>query len=448
MRERNRNQISLGQTPDLRTHENTLQVPSLRLSKHTNKHRPLHLGKNLQVALQVSNCQIQMFVCFLCVCSRMGILCKPEFPEYEAIEGYDIIQVQVLTRHGLRTSLHVPPKFSNIWRCRNSRASTTASRLSNTVKVHISDGKSVFLGNCFVGELIGKGADGLCNVGNYMKQVYIVQLKFLPSIPVASIARFRTTATLRTISSQMNFVKCMYPDGGVIEIELAEKTSDVWKQPETFCPNMNVEMERLKNSPDFQTYINKSFVEEMHDLTGAAWRHTYDALVPPYCENLSLPNGVDFDTLQRVASAKAVQGYYVFNHETMRNFSCGFMSADILNQMIKRINGESQIRFIYWSAHDVNVISLLGYLGYKDTTWPPFGSYIQVELLKNRVSGNFGVCFRYNGKIIESDIFNNQRVVDFHVYQQYVIDHVPSLEICGFNSTAYMAKHVHDPITI
>ena len=384
----------------------------------------------------------------LSVRARISILCGPDFPEYEVIDGYDIIQVQVLTRHGLRTSLHVPKTFSNIWRCRDARVSTVSSRLSNKLKVHVSNGKSVFLGNCFVGELIGQGADGLCNVGKYMRQVYVERLKFLPSVLVKSVVKFRTTFTLRTVESQMNFIRCLYPEGGDTEIEMCDKRYDVWRQPENFCPNMTREMERIKATNEFKRLVDDTFVKKMHNITGAAWAHTYDAIVPTYCENLVLPEGVDEDVLQKVGTAKAVQGFHVFGHESMRKMSCGYMSADMLNQMIKRINGESQARFIYWSSHDANLISFLGYLGYKDTTWPPFGSYMVVELLKNRQTGNFCVCFRYNGKIIRSDVFDGQSVVDFRVYQQYVNNHIPSFELCGFNATAFLAGNLHDPITI
>lgn len=387
-----------------------------------------------------------MLVLLVTISSRLLNICEPEFPTYEVLDDYDLVHVQVLTRHGLRSSLHVHNKeINHIWNCKNIESKSFES--SGRINVHVRHGKSVFLGDCFIGQLLGRGGDGLSRVGAHLRDIYITQMKFLPSDFTQSVVKFRTTATARTIHSQIHLVRGLYPNATRVNMQMADKQYDPWRRPDALCPRLVREISKWKKSEEFSSLTQPEFAALMSNATGASWDQVYDAVVPPYCDNITLPEIFDELTIERIAALKAQQMQFVFGHEDVYRHAFGFSAAELLNEMIDRINGETRTRFVHWSVHDGNINAFLGFYGHTTPSWPPFGSYIQIELVRNVKSGVFGVCCRYNGRIIRSEKFGNRKVVDLNVFRNYIEKVLPSLEECDLNPNKYNDEIVYDPIT-
>jgi acid phosphatase len=132
---------------------------------------------------------------------------------------------------------------------------------------------------------------------------------------------------------------------------------------------------------------------------------------------------------------------FVYSHDSVFPLFFGFSAAEMLNEMIKRINGESRTKFIHWSAHDGNILAFLGFLGIRDGRWPPYGSYIIVEVWKShsgRGKHGYFLQFRYNGKLLEIPRFSYRKDIPFHDFRKFIKNHVPKLEAdCEFNRTKF-----------
>jgi acid phosphatase len=369
--------------------------------------------------------------------------CEPPYPPYKPRTDADLIQVQVITRHGARTPLHVPNAFSNIWKCANTELSSFNTSLSHAVHVHNSHGKSIFLGNCQFGQLVDAGAAALRRLGTYLRGIYVEQLKFLPSGFVGSAFRFRSTSTVRTIHSQMSLARGLYPGDVPLVIETADKECDPWRRAGAICPRLKRAVEVLQGGSEWvaRGFDDPEIIPPFSRALGTIWQHTNDAATSARCQKLPLPSNLSEKVIDEAVALKARQMQFVYAHDSVFPLFFSFSAAEMLNEMIRRVNGERRTRFVHWSAHDGNILAFLGFLGYSDGRWPPYGSYIVVELWKFRKGRQLFVQFRYNGKLLNVPRFSFSSVVPFDDFRKFVTNHMPRLvEDCGFNLTKYAKK--------
>ncbi|KAH0788279.1 histidine acid phosphatase [Histomonas meleagridis] len=369
-------------------------------------------------------------------------LCEPPYPPYEEIESTNLIQVHVITRHGARTSLHIPKNVSNVWKCYNKNLRSYSYLHDFPIKINIGYGKSVSLGNCIIGQLIETGAEGLRKLGSYFRSIYVNQLKFIPSTYKRPVILFRTTWTHRTLNSQMNFIDGLYPNHKKVYIETADHDFDQWRNPENLCPNLGEKMSKAKSKVNFSDE-DKAMMSQASKILGSTWRFNLDATVPVFCEDMKLPRPINRDYIIDIQRVKAQEAQQANADETVYPLSFGFSMSEILNHILNRINGNSTVRFIHWSAHDGNLNAALGYLGYINGMWPPFGSYLVIEVLKK--DNSFFVVFRFNGKIILSPRFGHQKLVPFEEFEKFVRGHVPDLHRdCKFDIEVFKKKIAFD----
>lgn len=365
-------------------------------------------------------------------------LCEPPYLKYKEINDSDLIQVHLISRHGARVSLHKPKNIPSNWTCHNKNIHAYNKNKSNLLNVHVSSGKSIFVGNCFAGQLVDSGNQGLTRLGKYIRSIYIEKLKFLPRRFKQSVLLFRTTSTHRTINSQMSFIEGLYPDHPDVIMNIADSTFDNWRNPASICPRLAKILAITKSNVNF-TKEDIEVMEKASKLLGSTWRFNLDATVPAFCERNKLPRMIDRDYILKIQRIKAKETQVASSNESLFPLLFGYSMAEILNHMLNRISGNSSLRFIHWSAHDGNLNSALGYLGYIDEVWPTFGSYMLIELWKNHLSNSFYIVFRFNGKIIASKRFGNKYYVPFDEYYKFVKSHIPDLyKDCKFKFNKFI----------
>lgn len=370
--------------------------------------------------------------------------CEPPLPEYEGIPNADLVQVQIITRHGARTPLHISKNFSNLWICNETEIFSIDSKLSRPMKVNNAFGKSVFLGDCIYSQLTGKGADALFRLGKYIHNIYVDRLKFLPTTIKPTIMKFRSTSTHRTIHSSMAFISGLYEQRPSINLELAEKTYDHWRRASELCPKLKESMDSLKGSAEWNSLnlTNDELESNMSKSIGTKWSSTNDISTSSRCNNLPLPPNVDISRLDEATLLKARQMQFVYAHSSVYPLFFSFCAAEMVNHMSERLNGNSSIRFIHWSAHDGNILGYLGYLGYADGKWPPYGSYIVTELWQQK-NGKAIVRILFNGKPIKVPRMLNSVTFPFTEYKKFVVNHLPDLKFdCGFNQKKFFQSTV------
>lgn len=362
--------------------------------------------------------------------------CEPPYPSYTPRTDADLIQVQIISRHGARTPLHVPKAFSNIWTCKHTEFASFDAPTGHSLHVHNTNGRSIFLGNCQFGQLVGTGASALRRLGQYLRRIYIEELKFLPSTFVPSVMKFRSTFTLRTLHSQMSIINGMYPGNVSVLIETADKHYDPWRRASAICPRLKEAMNDLINGSEWQAngLNNDTLTEPVSRVLGTHWMHTNDAATSARCEGLSLPGNLTEKEIDDAVALKARQMQFIYAHDRVFPLFFSFSAAEMLNEMTKRVNGETRTKFVSWSAHDGNILAFLGFLGYSDGRWPPYGSYIVAELWRFRQGKQFFVQFRYNGQLLKVPRFSFSRVIPFDDFRAFVVTHMPDMqEDCGFD---------------
>ncbi|OHS98336.1 histidine acid phosphatase [Tritrichomonas foetus] len=369
--------------------------------------------------------------------------CEPPLLNYQTRNDADLIQVQILTRHGARTPLHTSKTQKNVWTCEHTELKSIEDDVSHPLHVTNSFGKSIFMGNCQFGQLVDKGHNALTRLGQHMREIYVNTLKFLPTRFNHNIMKFRSTYTIRTLHSQMAFVRGMYPDISELTIHTADKQYDPWRRTSNICPKLTEMMENLKNGSEWKEagLDDDNLTRKMSAVFGVHWEHTNDAVTSTRCEGFPLPPNITHEEIDKAVSLKARQRQFIFQHDSVFPLFFSFSAAEMLNEMIDRINGESKLRFIHWSAHDGNIMAFLGFLGYGDDRWPPYGSYIVAELWKFRKGKQYFIQFRYNGKLLKIPRFSYSRVIPFDDFKKFVKNHIPDMRRdCNFDLNNFLKK--------
>ena len=73
---------------------------------------------------------------------------------------------------------------------------------------------------------------------------------------------------------------------------------------------------------------------------------------------------------------------------------------DLLNKLHLASNLENHLKYVLYSVHDINILSLLKLLEQEIKTMPPYLADFQIKLFKNRENSLF-VSISYNEKVIQ-----------------------------------------------
>jgi acid phosphatase len=239
----------------------------------------------------------------------------------------------------------------------------------------------------------------------------------------------------------MSFVQGFYPDARDLLIETADKNYDPWRRASALCPSLKRAMERLQAGSEWEArgMSNHNITEPLSRLLGVAWAHTNDAATSARCRGLPLPKNLTARAIDEAIALKARQMQFVYSHDAVFPLFFSFSAAEMLNEMTKRLNGESRTKFLHWSAHDGNILAFLGFLGHADGRWPPYGSYIVIELWRFRKARTYFLNFRYNGRLLKAPRFSFSPVVPLDDFRRFVTNHMPRMEEdCQFNLTKFL----------
>ena len=396
---------------------------------------------------------LAFFACFFSFCYS--------YPKYEQRNDADLLQVQIISRHGARTPLHSSSTIIKNWNCKFTEVSHSSLKDGRPSTQHVSYGKSIFLGDCHFGQLIDEGSKELNVLGKYLRHIYIERLKFLPSEFHSEIMRFRSTNTHRSIHSQIALIHGLYPDSQIpLEIEVAEKRYDPWRRTSLICPNLGKAMKSLIGGEEWQALglDDDNFTNYISQSLGIKWTNTNDILTTSLCNDIynqnkfhkknqsknqsknqnenKNPGGLSDNLLNRAVSLKGAQMRFIYSNDRVFPLFGSYPFAEMVNEAIKRVRGDSHIRFIHWSAHDGNILGFLGFLGAgnAEPLWPAYGSYLSMELWRFRKGKQLFFIFRYNGKVLQIPRFSFSRVIPMNDFIKFVKNSLPNLQDdCGFN---------------
>jgi hypothetical protein len=346
------------------------------------------------------------------------------FPK-ELFTSYEMVNAQVLTRHGARTTVFtLPGNGSNDdvdWMCTFGHFDACDASPRRAFRKTYQKDVEILKGNCAEGQLTTTGSHMHMNLGNVYRERYVERL----NLTFPDSVRVRATDVPRVFASVQSNLAAMFPNTITTtgEIYTIDNAADPLANPNQICAlGMKIGKDRLEDETskaylesrrDEMTRIlnkfNLSFDVENFNLWQAA--SIPDQVYARKCSMndspLSLPNGATYEDARFIFDTTAYLSYHELNTTQMRRFSAGLLVKEMMSNIDNTIAGVEDNRFFFFSAHDTTVYPLLNAFGAwsEDETWPPFASHVELELWRTRDSENnnrenYAVSLTYNGRVM------------------------------------------------
>eukprot|EP00211_Chloroparvula_japonica_P006402 CAMPEP_0119127236 /NCGR_PEP_ID=MMETSP1310-20130426/5863_1 /TAXON_ID=464262 /ORGANISM="Genus nov. species nov., Strain RCC2339" /LENGTH=400 /DNA_ID=CAMNT_0007117481 /DNA_START=92 /DNA_END=1290 /DNA_ORIENTATION=+ len=360
--------------------------------------------------------------------------------EYEDVgDGFRLVQVHVVSRHGMRTPVTAVPEMMEIsWDCSSER-----SGISQTFGLRADGGQShcrlrkvytpmatTLPGTCFMGQLTAQGAYQMRQVGEYYRRVYKDRLGFLSGDP--DEAYLRSTDIPRTIESLQALLLGLYGgEGG----EYVVHTRDA-KAENMFGRSGCKMLQELKRKlHDTEAYVRATAHgdEELYRALGVSKRsvqglnNTIESIilhadthlrhlrenivnptVPPGPPSQAVPGPsrgdplahVDEDLVFRLRQRAGYQLGANYRDSVVTRLSIGRFLREVHEAILAGSAGRGgKKKFYLYMGHDNTLAPLLGALSCFDGLNPPIGAQVVLEVFaKTDVEGEFYVRLLYNGR--------------------------------------------------
>lgn len=330
--------------------------------------------------------------------------------------NYTLEFVQLVTRHGDRTTLTQLPGDQHSWQCSNltvlmspSRDSLSSVSPGRLFRKNYLPGREPSPGNCFAGELTIKGFEQHLALGQNLRQLYIDTYHFLPSSIDPSLISIRSTDVPRTIASAQGNSLGLYPADPstgsvpVIDMYTMDTTFENMFPNGGLCPRSNQLLNEVNNEPAYLAHM-KSLVPLQQKLSQILniplnnlpdWPGLLDAFEVMTCYNQSYP-GLDEDTIQQVFAAANWQWNYQLNNTELALLQLGSFATELIANIEAFVKGVEMPKFLVFSGHDTTIGPLLATLQAYDGQWPPYASHMEFELWNNK--GEYYVQVKYQGE--------------------------------------------------
>jgi len=329
------------------------------------------------------------------------------------MEGLELIQVQVIFRHGARTPCSWTKeqfdKFTQIqpqvWDSTilNRNIAEVPDDINHSLSLEdgsspttmFSDATHVnFMeGGCATGQLTNIGKRQLYQLGKQLATTYISKWGFLSPRYTEKEVYARTTYYKRTTESLLHLLAGMYhPSSTPFSIETKES------QYEDMVPDMSsgcflewTQMfmeneERSVNSRDLQRHVN-SLLGLKDQTEEVPLSHVGDLMRCREAHNIAIPQ---YLLDERTAVDDAVldmKTRWLGRDNTHVLSTCIGSFVDTLcermQQQVQVERGDPH-KLLLYSGHDYTILPLLLALGVRVREWPPFAANIIIELYKTR----------------------------------------------------------------
>jgi len=343
--------------------------------------------------------------------------CSAPFELSVTNTSYTLEFVQVITRHGDRTTLTQLPGDHHVWQCNLSTYMAPVSdqspfaSLGRIFRKNYLPGVELTPGNCYAGELTTRGFEQHMTYGQNLRQLYVNTYNFLPQTIDYNQMGIRSTDVPRTLASaQGNSVGLYPPQSPTAQIPVV----DVWTMDQTYenmvpnsvlCPRSGQLLDQVNSEPEYLSYM-KSLLplqQKLSQVLGIPlavlpdWPELFDAFQVMTCYNQSYP-GLDDDTIEQIFAAANWQWNYQLNNSELAISQLGSFAAELVNNIQAFIKGDDMPKYLVFSGHDTTVGPLLASLNAYDGQWPPYASHIELELWSD--AGKYYVQLKYQGEAI------------------------------------------------
>lgn len=211
-----------------------------------------------------------LFVCLYLFVFFYGLSSySPPLFQNNAANGYTLLRVSLITRHGDRTPINEMPMSVNrnvVWNCSNNMVESDvwlpdAQLPERAWRKQYIPNVEVLPGNCKSGQLTVVGAQQHQALGRALRSLYVDTLHVLPpTLDSTSSAAlyFRSTDIPRTIQSAWNLVEGAWPGtaGLFTLMTMDQETENMGGGNGQACPELSTEKNKRTTSANFTSFYN------------------------------------------------------------------------------------------------------------------------------------------------------------------------------------------------
>ncbi|KAG0049230.1 Acid phosphatase-like protein 2 [Gryganskiella cystojenkinii] len=375
---------------------------------------------------------------------------RPNLKTYPApkVAGSTLVHSQLFVRHGDRTPIMVLPlDLEQSWECNsthayfftgvgNSETEKSPFQYANVVGQQVVSipqkspfaKTSMWKGSCIPGQLTPKGAHQHRLLGASLRQIYVDELKLLPSGYDPEAVQIRSTDIWRTKQSAENFMAGLYGIDGhsgvpppVLQIHTLPVEIDYLTMNGAACPRLGQLRAAVEKGSEVLKDLERENVEfnkELISILGLQrpWSGYMDTIMPRVCHGMALqcnPIG-DAGCITPETATRVLDNVNKLTTEVYRDadgvfdvlqLGIGPLATEIKENLLEAQARLSKIRFHFYSGHDTTITPLLGLLDSAGMRWPPYASNLLIELWSapsHKKGGEHFVRVLYNHAVLDT----------------------------------------------
>eukprot|EP01114_Cavostelium_apophysatum_P005511 TRINITY_DN1662_c0_g1_i1.p1 TRINITY_DN1662_c0_g1~~TRINITY_DN1662_c0_g1_i1.p1 ORF type:complete len:414 (-),score=73.82 TRINITY_DN1662_c0_g1_i1:50-1291(-) len=329
-----------------------------------------------------------------------------------------LVQVQVIMRHGSRAPYDEIPNHPAYWNCTLDILEVPVN--GNEPEVNINriyrknyiKNEETLLGNCAEGELTYAGYLLQLNLGTTLRTKYIDGMGFLDSNYNPQQIYVRSDDIPRTFQSAEAHLLGFFPPESRTEAQIIQiNTIDLSKeymQANNRCPAFMQHCNDVQNTSEWQAVLQQ--YEPLKQKLQVSWNSssipwwigTFGSIESRDANNVPFPPGVNDNIYQELENISVWQIYQLYSNPQYTQLGIGPFVQELYDNMVDRVsNGILDPRWKLYSAHDTTLAFLLiGFGAWDGTAWPPYAGNILLELYIDD-NGDFFVQFLYNGNLMQ-----------------------------------------------
>ena len=298
-------------------------------------------------------------------------------------------KVLVITRHGDRVPLEAIPNVAPVsWFCEEASLIQVDENYHSGDENHslyrmsyiVDSGK--LPGNCSLGQLTSVGFQQHLELGAKLRRRYPDSL--IPESFSSEFAFLRSSESLRCRQSAVGFTESFFPSPSKeipIPLHTIDGNLDAMQVNVELCPKLGeILAEDVWSNISLQATVADALGPILPELTAAlnssnpfAGLLYFDTLNCMVDHNKPLPGNLSMHAFAILAGAMNQVGLNLFQ-------STAFGLCPFWNDLAKDLGSISSRTFSLYSGHDTTVGPLLSQLGVTPSPWPPYASYVAIEL--------------------------------------------------------------------
>lgn len=336
-------------------------------------------------------------------------------------EGYELVQVQVLFRHGDRTPLgqiRKTPTYEdhNVWQCwadelNNYALEQPVGHIASELEIPrifakvYETGKEPLRGNCGLGELTPKGVSQHNQLGAMFRELYVDQMGFLPEQLNTADVFIRAGDEERLLHSAQAQLRGLYPPAAaaqsqVVQMVVRDSEWDNMTPNTNGCPELAQLKKEAQKSSAYKQHADQgnqvdAMLKQQFQVSGLNKFDVVDLIRGQRCHNLTGFSVLNAEQTEQVIDWEDVDFcWFPFDQASYR-IGIGSFIGDMWQKALDAMNNENPFKWVMWSGHDSSLVPVLRAMGIFDGYWPPYASHLVWELW--RKNGDYYVYLHYNG---------------------------------------------------